>query len=79
MLFKDSKEECIPRKVHIWYSLESKKMKDKVEKIVQGLPFTKWQQFAEKEKEIKSKNNRVGNDDDGVVPKYGMKTQNDGE
>jgi hypothetical protein len=28
-------------------------MKDKVEKIVQGLPFTKWQQFAEKEKEIK--------------------------
>ena len=61
----------------VWYSLESKKMKDKVEKIVQGLPFTKWQQFAEKEKEIKSKNNRVGNDDDVYL--WYEDTQNDGE
>ena len=52
-------------------------MKDKVEKIVQGLPFTKWQQFAEKDKEIKSKNNRVGNDDDVYL--WYEDTQNDGE
>ena len=64
-------------KVHSMVSLESKKMKDKVEKIVQGLPFTKWQQFAEKEKEIKSKNNRVGNDDDVYL--WYEDTQNDGE
>jgi hypothetical protein len=55
-------------------------MKDKVEKIVQGLPFTKWQQFAEKEKRKRNqREKKIIASAMMMMFTYGMKTQNDGE